>query len=79
MTVPFGLNDRTTLIRARVDHTGSIEHLLPPVFHNDPLSLGGILCFQVFGWDLLDLLRDLGCSTFLLVARPSLPGGGGNL
>ena len=60
MTVPFGVNDRKTLIRARVDPSGSIEHLHPPVFHNDPLSLGGILCFQIFGWDLLDLLRDLG-------------------
>jgi SAM-dependent methyltransferase len=60
MTVPFGVNDRKTLIRARVDPTGSIEHLHPPVYHNDPLSLGGILCFQEFGWDLLDLLRDLG-------------------
>jgi hypothetical protein len=60
ITVPFAVNDRTTLIRARVDPAGSIEHLQPPVFHGDPLSRGGILCFQDFGWDMLDLLRSLG-------------------
>jgi SAM-dependent methyltransferase len=60
MTVPFIVGERRTLIRARIDSAGSIEHLHPPVFHGDPLRADGILCFQEFGWDLLDLLRDLG-------------------
>ncbi|HNR14925.1 MAG TPA: hypothetical protein PKM59_16585 [Thermodesulfobacteriota bacterium] len=40
---------------------GQIQHLLPPEYHGDPINPeGGVLCFQTFGWDLLDTLREIG-------------------
>jgi hypothetical protein len=49
-----------TLVRARVLAGGEIEHLLEPEYHGDPLSEDGCLCYQHFGWDMLDDLRAAG-------------------
>ena len=58
---PFGLGLRDTLVRAVVNRDGSITHLLEPEFHGDPLRPDtGILCFQHFGWDVIDDLRRCG-------------------
>lgn len=57
-TIPFFVNP-TTEIRATVDETGSVTHLLPPEIHGNPLG-DGSLCFQHFGWDILDTLRLCG-------------------
>lgn len=62
LTAPFRLNHRDTIIRARIGSEGTIEHLLPEIYHGDPLSPKGVLCFQEFGWDLLDDLRAVGFS-----------------
>ena len=59
LTAPFRNGDEATLVRARVRGDGTTEHLLPPEMHVDPLS-GGVLCYYHFGWDLLDVLRELG-------------------
>jgi SAM-dependent methyltransferase len=60
-TVPFLADSPSTLIRARRGSDGRIEHLLPPEHHGDPMNAGeGILCFQHFGWDMLDDLRAAG-------------------
>jgi SAM-dependent methyltransferase len=58
-TAPFLALSQQTLVRARIDATGRIEHLLPPEIHGDPLS-DGVLCYYHFGWDILDDLRKLG-------------------
>ena len=60
MTVPFELSSPTTITRARLQQDGSIEHLLPPEMHGDPLNSGGILAYYNFGWDLLDGFRSAG-------------------
>lgn len=61
LTAPF-LDDREqSLVRARLREDGSIEHLLPPEIHGDPIS-GGALCFCIFGWELLEQARDAGFS-----------------
>lgn len=60
LTVPFAFGAPATTIRARLRADGSIEHRLPPMYHGDPLSNDGVLCFQDFGWDLLDRLREVG-------------------
>lgn len=60
LTAPFYFQLQDTSIRARVLADGSIEHLLPPDYHGDPLSENGVLCYQYFGWDLLDLIRASG-------------------
>lgn len=59
-TVPFFHNLETTRIRASVNSDGSITHHLPPEIHGNPISDEGSLCFQNFGWDILDDLREMG-------------------
>ncbi|QRY80463.1 class I SAM-dependent methyltransferase [Pseudomonas sp. PDNC002] len=59
-TVPFRPGLAATEVRARFDANGVLEHLLPPEYHGDPIGDGGVLCFQRFGWDMLDRLREVG-------------------
>ena len=59
LSVPFhqGPDHR---LRARVRDDGTIEHLLPPEYHGDPLDPRGCLCFHHFGWDVIDFLKAAG-------------------
>lgn len=75
LTAPFLLEERETLVRARLEDDGSITHLLEPEYHGDPVADGGVLCFYHFGWDLLDALRDGGFSSTRVV-RGWAPGFG---
>jgi SAM-dependent methyltransferase len=60
LTAPF-LDDRyETLVRAHLTNNGEIQHLLPPEYHGDTATGTGVLCYQQFGWDLLDVLRECG-------------------
>lgn len=59
LTVPFIETVQDTLVRARLNSEGHVEHLLPPEIHGDPVA-GGVLCFYHFGWDLLDACRAAG-------------------
>lgn len=59
-TVPFDHVSQDNIVRARLDSSGAIEHLLPPEYHGDPMNSAGCLCFYHFGWNLLDELRGLG-------------------
>jgi SAM-dependent methyltransferase len=58
-TIPFFHHMEKTQIRAIVKD-GAIEHLLPAEIHGNPVSSEGSLCFQNFGWDILDDLRAAG-------------------
>lgn len=58
-TIPFFSELATTRIRATLGPEG-VTHLLPPEIHGNPVSSDGSLCFQNFGWDLLDDLRSAG-------------------
>ncbi len=58
--VPFHAAEKNTIIRAKIDENGGHNHILPPVYHGDPLSSHGILCVNDFGWDILTDLRDAG-------------------
>jgi hypothetical protein len=60
-TFPFHVAKDTTVTRARLAGN-TIEHLLPPQYHGNPVSSEGSLVFHDFGWDLLDLIRDAGFS-----------------
>ena len=55
-------NDQHTRIRAVINNDGTLEHILEPQYHGDPVADAGCLCFQDFGWDLLDQLRSTGFS-----------------
>ncbi|MBK1720169.1 class I SAM-dependent methyltransferase [Thiocystis violacea] len=59
-SVPFIVDTYSSLVRARIDADGRIEHLHPPEYHGDPVNAEGCLCYYHFGWELLDQLRELG-------------------
>jgi SAM-dependent methyltransferase len=59
-TIPFFSDNAETRVRATVNADGTITHHLPPEIHGNPLSKEGSLCFQNFGWDILDALRATG-------------------
>jgi SAM-dependent methyltransferase len=60
LSAPFVFGE-STRIRATVNENGDIEHLLDPVYHGDPLSEEGVLCYQEFG---MDLLQDFEAAGF---------------
>lgn len=60
LTVPFLINEEKNLIRAKVDKSGKIYHLLEPEYHKNPIDENGSLCFTHFGWEILDQLKTIG-------------------
>jgi len=58
-TVPFDPGSEQSLVRARLVED-RVQHLLPPVFHGNPVSTEGSLVFTDFGWDLLARVADSG-------------------
>ncbi|MDP9254134.1 MAG: class I SAM-dependent methyltransferase [Verrucomicrobiota bacterium] len=61
--VPFDTSASCNRIRARVRAEGTIEHLLPPEYHYDPINSEGCLCFQHFGWEMMQQMKETGFST----------------
>jgi SAM-dependent methyltransferase len=60
-TVPFNRNSRENIVRATLNKDGTINHILPPEYHGDPLNrIQGCLCYYHFGWELLDNLIEVG-------------------
>lgn len=59
LSVPFHRGPNH-LLRAQVRPDGSIDHLVPPEYHGDPLDHQGCLCFHHFGWDILGFLKSAG-------------------
>lgn len=68
ISVPFVEKSKRNIIRAVVAKDGSIKHLHPPEYHGDPLNKGGILCYQHFGWEMLNNLLDAGFSDAYAIA-----------
>lgn len=64
-TFPF-TDQGQTLVRARLDAEGEVEHLMEPEYHGDPLG-DGVLCFYHFGWDILDAAKRAGFRTAEMV------------
>lgn len=60
-TVPFNRNSRENIIRAKLNDDGSVNHILPPEYHGDPLNrTQGCLCYYHFGWEILEDLKEAG-------------------
>jgi hypothetical protein len=57
---PFDINAPENLIRAKLDDAGNIIYLTEPEYHGDPVNEKGILCYTVFGWEILDEFRRAG-------------------
>jgi hypothetical protein len=67
LTAPFDFEAEHTVVRAEKCADGATRHLLPPIYHGDPMNGAGALCFQEFGWDLLDHMREAGFARVELV------------
>lgn len=59
-TIPFYQDQDETVVLASVGADGSLTHHSPPEYHGNPVGDGRSLCFQHFGWDLLDELHAAG-------------------
>jgi hypothetical protein len=62
-SVPLDPNSVRTKIRARLRKDGTVEYLLPPEYHDDPRNPEGCLCFQHFGWEMLEEIKQAGFSS----------------
>ncbi len=63
-SAPFDINQYDTSVRAIRLFDGSIVNIQKPIFHGDPMnSSEGILCFQTFGWDVIDRMLGAGFRT----------------
>jgi O-antigen biosynthesis protein len=60
-TIPFHSNNDESITRATITQ-GALNHLLPPVYHGNPVSADGSLVFTDFGWDLLKEIQSAGFS-----------------
>jgi hypothetical protein len=67
-SAPFNLSSPATSVRAVLLDDGTVQHILPPEYHGDPMSPGGgILCYRHFGWQILNELKAVGfASAFIL-------------
>ena len=59
LSVPFLFGEHTRTM-AKLDAQGQVKHLCEPVYHGDPVSEEGVLCFYEFGMDLLDDMKAAG-------------------
>lgn len=62
ITVPFNKNSRQNIVRAELMPDGTVNHILEPEYHGNPISNSGCLCYYHFSWQLLDELRECGFS-----------------
>ena len=60
-SIPLFKDKDEIVLRTKIKD-GKLEYLLPKVYHGNPLSEDGSLVFTDFGWDILDVLRDVGFS-----------------
>lgn len=61
-TVPFRFFADESERRAALSPTGEIIHLMEPEYHGDPMNQGGVLVFELPGWDLIPRAIDAGFS-----------------
>ncbi|MEY4850443.1 MAG: hypothetical protein RLZZ331_1447 [Pseudomonadota bacterium] len=59
-TVPFLFFEETGQVRATLDAQGGLIHHMEPQYHGDPMNEGGVLVFELPGWDLITRARAAG-------------------
>lgn len=64
-TIPFHCESNSSVVRASLTASG-INHLLPAMFHGNPVSEKGSLVFTSFGWDILEDMKKAGFSDVFL-------------
>jgi hypothetical protein len=74
-TFPFDINRYDNLIKATVDEDGNIEYFMEPEYHGDPVNEKGVLCYTIFGWEVVDQFRRAGFKdVYLMVVWSDLFG-----
>ncbi|MBS1736086.1 MAG: class I SAM-dependent methyltransferase [Bacteroidetes bacterium] len=56
---PFDINAPHNFIKAKIEN-GETIYLTEPEYHGDPVNAKGILCYTIFGWEMLEELRQTG-------------------
>ncbi len=74
LSVPFLFGNETRTM-AKLDEKGEIEYLCEPVYHGDPVSTRGVLCFYEFGMDLLKEIKNAGFQDSFAICYYSLEWG----
>ncbi len=59
-TIPFNYLNNENICRAIIKPDKTIEYLKQPVFHGNPVSEKGSLCFYDYGWKLLEEMKTIG-------------------
>lgn len=59
-TVPFYQHSFQDEVRAIIDDNNQIKHLLPPIYHGDPIRPEGILVYVIFSLEMLLKLNNIG-------------------
>ncbi|MGK7932473.1 MAG: methyltransferase domain-containing protein [Microcystaceae cyanobacterium] len=59
-TVPFYSDRYRDEIRATLNEDGTVNHLLEPAYHGDPIREEGILVYVIFALEMLCKLSDIG-------------------
>lgn len=67
ISVPFDFNKDITEQRAKIDNN-ELVHLLPEVYHGNPIDENGSLVFFDYGWDLLEQFKHNGFKNIFLVS-----------
>jgi SAM-dependent methyltransferase len=62
-TVPLVNKVKPTVVRAKKHSDGTIEHLLPPVYHDNPVSQAGSLVTTDWGYDIARFIFEA-CGLF---------------
>lgn len=72
-TFPFNWDQDCTVQRAKMSD-GNVEYLLEPIYHGNPLG-GGSLVYYDYGWDFMDMVREVGFSDAYFVPFYSVTNG----
>ena len=75
VSVPFLPHAADTIVRARRCADGTVEHLLDPEYHGDPVNGDGVLCYYNFGWDLVKAFEAAGFGEVEYITAWSLRAG----
>ncbi|MCM8738908.1 class I SAM-dependent methyltransferase [Azospirillum sp. A1-3] len=57
VTFPFFPYQERTVVRCQIKDDGTVEHLLPAVYHGNPLG-GGALVFNDLSWDFWEKVKE---------------------
>ena len=60
ISIPFYKHKEKSISRVSINTDGSLNYLLEPQYHGNPISEKGSLVYTDFGWDFLDTLKKVG-------------------